>query len=134
MTLFTWNDTYSTGTEQLDEQHKTLISIANRYTRSYKCGHGREILETIFNELINQALVHFADEEDLLRQHGHPDFYRDRTSHDHLATLMVDYQKQFERSTRGIESKAMLLIHNLLNAHMPGAGRNQHLAGHDPQP
>lgn len=67
----TWNDTYSVGVREMDEQHKRLLGYI---------GALGELLVTEDNELMHELLAritdygrqHFEAEEHLLGKHGYP--------------------------------------------------------------
>lgn len=53
MALFVWQDIYSVGVEVIDNQHKKLLEIANRFHAAFERGEGRAMLSGIFNELVD---------------------------------------------------------------------------------
>ena len=68
-----WQDEYSVGVTELDEQHKNLLNIIN----SLLVGQANEYDAIQFSEaissLIHYAYVHFATEERYLAQANYPD-------------------------------------------------------------
>ncbi len=63
--IFPWNDHFSTGIPQIDEQHKMLVSLVNKL--AYDVAYGLEAanLERIFGELVEYVYHHFKAEEGL---------------------------------------------------------------------
>ncbi len=66
-----WNDSYLTGIERIDEQHKVLVNTFNEANARLSRGVTREILETITRDLLSYALYHFETEEALMQQYDY---------------------------------------------------------------
>jgi len=124
MALFEWQDIYSVGVEKIDNQHKRLFEIANRFYAAYERREARAVLAGIFNELVEYTAYHFADEERMMRQHGYPDFDRHKASHEKLANLVLGYRRQLEGGEPNVEPHAMNFIKTWLNGHVLGMDRN----------
>lgn len=124
MALFEWETVYSVGVDRIDEQHKKLFSIANRFQEAYERGEGRRALGAIFNELIDYTAVHFEDEERLMRDRNYPDYPRHKENHEKLVKLVLAYKERFEKDETGIENQVMGFIKNWLNGHILGMDRN----------
>lgn len=73
--IFPWNIAFSTGIDQIDEQHQQLVSILNRLARHFVSGENSpQELEQIIAELADYADYHFRCEELIWHRHfeGHP--------------------------------------------------------------
>lgn len=71
-TAIRWSDQYNTGNEEIDGQHKELVTIL-----SYLRDHGNSCLEKsetedIFNQLEDFADRHFQLEEDIMQKTNFP--------------------------------------------------------------
>jgi hemerythrin len=124
MALFDWQEIYSVGVERIDNQHKTLFEIANRFHAAFERGEARAMLSTIFTELVNYTAFHFADEEQMLRQCGYADFDRHKANHEKLVNLVLGYQRQLDSGEPGVEQHAMNFVRTWLNGHVLGMDRN----------
>ena len=122
--LFVWQDIYSVGVEAIDNQHKRLFEIANRFHAAYELGAGRPALAAIFKELVDYTVTHFADEERMLLACGYPDYDRHKANHEKLVGLVLGYQRRMEGSEPGVEPQAMNFIKTWLNGHVLGMDRN----------
>ncbi|MGX9418938.1 bacteriohemerythrin [Vibrio sp. WJH972] len=61
--IFPWNDSFSTGVEEIDQQHKQLIFLLNQLA-NYISQHDSDIkLAEVLHELIDYAEYHFDSEE-----------------------------------------------------------------------
>jgi len=87
--LINWNESYSVGNADMDEQHKKLIEIINKLFKSFKDGNAQKILDEILQEMIDYANFHLNSEEKLLFKYDYPEKeihenlhreFRDKTS------------------------------------------------------
>ena len=58
-----WKSEYETGITEVDNQHKQLVDILNKLYEAMAVGKGKDVLESIFNELTSYTLTHFSTEE-----------------------------------------------------------------------
>ena len=124
MPLFVWRDIYSVGNKTIDEQHKRLFEIANRFSEAYDKNHGKQILGTIFQELLEYTSFHFEDEERLMREANYPEYPQHKANHEKLVSVALNLKKNFEQGEAGIEQRIMDFIKMWLNGHILGMDRN----------
>jgi hemerythrin len=117
---FEWQQIYSVGDANIDQQHRRLFEIANRFSEAYEKRLGLPVLSNIFNELVDYTVVHFDDEERLLRDRGYPEFDQHKDNHERLKKLVQVYVDQFQQNVEGIEERAMGFISTWLNGHILG--------------
>jgi len=67
--IFAWNESFSTGIPQIDEQHKQLVHLINVLASSIASKAGMPALDKIFNELAEYALYHFKTEETIWHEY-----------------------------------------------------------------
>jgi hemerythrin len=92
METLRWNNRFSVGNEEIDQQHKMLFNIINylALNSGKSCKH-HEITE-ILEELIAYTDYHFSAEEVFLK--GHPTFAAHRAAH----VEFIDKARHFEKS------------------------------------
>ncbi|MFA6121985.1 MAG: bacteriohemerythrin [Sideroxydans sp.] len=61
--IFPWNDNFTTGIKQIDDQHKRLVELLNVLVGHIAFQSDAPALNRIFDELKQYTVVHFADEE-----------------------------------------------------------------------
>ncbi|MDD2760384.1 MAG: hemerythrin family protein [Methylomonas sp.] len=88
MSVFTWNDSYQIGDDNVDAQHRHLFELAN------------QMVEATDNELIRLLMSfyrhvreHFEAEEDLMKQVGFPDYKNHVQEHDQMLDRLVEISK-----------------------------------------
>ncbi|MFA5163304.1 MAG: bacteriohemerythrin [Patescibacteria group bacterium] len=64
MPYIKWEDSFSVGVHEIDEQHQKIIEIINRLSQMYEKKEVQDfVLEDIIKELSDYADYHFATEE-----------------------------------------------------------------------
>ncbi len=100
MESFHWSGHFETGLETVDQQHRSLVELINRFGELLVRAEGASPaeVEALFGQLAAYAQYHFEEEEQLMRQGGldpayikqhrklHADFVRDLTSMHERAT------------------------------------------------
>jgi hemerythrin-like metal-binding protein len=76
-----WKEAYSVGIQALDDDHKRLLSLLDKFQTAYAYHTGDEFERQALNELVDYTKTHFAREELLLEQHGYPDLEAHKQEH-----------------------------------------------------
>ena len=66
-----WNDTFLTGINRIDDQHKVLVNTLNEANTRLANGVTRDLLEQITRDLLSYAIYHFETEEGLMREYDY---------------------------------------------------------------
>jgi hemerythrin len=62
MSLIKWTDDFVTGIGAIDEQHRQLVDIVNRFDEALRKDRGPRTLNGILDDLLGYTQEHFADE------------------------------------------------------------------------
>jgi len=60
--LIHWNDSYSVGIKEIDQQHKKLVDIINVVYDAVITEKPTEIIEQAFTDLNDYTIIHFSTE------------------------------------------------------------------------
>lgn len=66
-----WNDSYLTGIDRIDEQHKVLVNTLNEANVRLAANVTRDLLEQITRDLLSYAIYHFETEETLMKTYDY---------------------------------------------------------------
>lgn len=102
-----WRPEYSVGNDTLDSQHIMLLELCKRVS-GYVCDGSKtsiKAFQSILNELVAYASMHFQTEERMLEQAGYPMLVNHKASHDKYSDTMVEYL--IESIDGGINSSAL---------------------------
>lgn len=98
---FRWSERLSVGNDQMDGEHKMLISYLNiigNYKMKYDAGDSlsHEAVRGVIKRLIDYTVVHFRDEEVLLARYGYPNIESHKAIHRHLVEQVKMLADKFE--------------------------------------
>ena len=79
-----WDDAYSLGIKNIDDQHKKLFEIVGKIFSLQESGDVKENIRTILHELFAYIKVHFRDEEEFMKKIDYPDLAHHRELHKYL--------------------------------------------------
>jgi len=69
-----WNESFSVGIEEIDEQHQTLIDMINDLIEMSKNGEPPETMAYMVVRMSNYSMLHLDTEEELLRNISYPEY------------------------------------------------------------
>ncbi len=72
MESFQWNEGFLTGIADVDDQHRHLVDVINKFGDLISQGKGasRDEVDTVFKELADYAHLHFTEEEAFMEASG----------------------------------------------------------------
>lgn len=118
MAMVSWDDNFSVGVKELNDQHKKLIDLLNNLHDAMRVGKGKEILSTILKNLIDYTQVHFSAEEKYLVKYGYPDYAKHKTEHVQLVNKVLTFQKDFEKGNIMLSMEVVNFLKDWLSNHI----------------
>ncbi|GGI71482.1 diguanylate cyclase domain-containing protein [Shewanella gelidii] len=67
--IFSWSDSFNTGLEEVDLQHKHMVEILNRLAQRIALGAEYSEIKDILTQLTDFTLFHFHSEEQIWEKH-----------------------------------------------------------------
>lgn len=81
-----WSETLSIGVPEIDEQHHAFIGLVDRFRALDPDDPCPEALRGILADVMDYAVVHFMDEERVMRETGYPGLAAHAAKHHAAAT------------------------------------------------
>ncbi|MBL3526258.1 MAG: hemerythrin family protein [gamma proteobacterium endosymbiont of Lamellibrachia anaximandri] len=130
-----WKDSYSVGIAQLDDDHKKLIELLNKFQTAYEYHTGEEFERKALEELVDYTKYHFDHEENLLQENNYPDFAAHKDQHvamiAEVERFVEDYQVRGHEALEGVAQYLQGWLINHINgtdkqytSHLQGKGVN----------
>ena len=123
MKQITWDDRFSVGVKEIDQQHRGLLDILNRIIDSIQNGKEWKSTSEIIDLLINYAYNHFATEERYMRDAEYPDL----TFHVslHLEFIRKVFEMSQEAKVKGpeMQREELIFLAGWYNSHILGVDR-----------
>ena len=113
-----WNDSFSVGVAEFDNQHKKLIELINLLYDAMKAGKGKDVLGKIFSDLIEYTKVHFASEEKLMDQFHYSDVISHSDAHKELTQKVLELQAEYIKGNVFISIDTMNFLKDWLTKHI----------------
>ncbi len=82
MLLLSWDETFSVGVAQIDDQHRQLIDLINKIHTARADGNESAVIRRVIFQLFKYATHHFSEEESLMRDNNYPDFQTHYKEHE----------------------------------------------------
>jgi hemerythrin-like metal-binding protein len=123
MDYVTWNNDYSVGIFEFDEDHKKLIEYINELHRCVECSLNISTTGKVIEGLVDYTFYHFRNEEGLMEKHSYPGFHEHKKEHNEMIIKMKTFKNKLDSkdATVALELKAFLrtwLVHHILNVDM----------------
>lgn len=90
-----WNDELLTGDAMVDEQHRTLFEMVERFADALDAGGDGEAVADTLYEVLVYAEDHFRDEEALMERIDYPGLESQRRMHAAFAADAKDMARAF---------------------------------------
>jgi hemerythrin-like metal-binding protein len=89
-----WDEAFSVGQDDLDQDHKTLFDILNEVGLAVRHGN-RQVIEMALDDLIYYTMMHFKREEEYMLSLAYPHYESHRAVHqtftEHIEALRWEY-------------------------------------------
>ncbi|MFC1886750.1 bacteriohemerythrin [Thermodesulfobacteriota bacterium] len=82
MTQIKWNEQFSVGIKEIDDQHKTFIKMINKLVASEWSMSKKETVADVLNEMLQYASLHFETEERYMRNNAYPEYEAHKQQHE----------------------------------------------------
>ena len=93
---FRWDEAYSVGVDELDSDHKRLLSLGNAVIDASTKGQEQEALSELLVALEEESSGHFVREEALMQQTDYPLLADHHAKHDRLTAELQLFIRQYE--------------------------------------
>lgn len=70
--MLAWDDKYGCGIDKVDDQHKKLFEMVNKFEEDIKAGSGERAFRSALVFLAGYVKNHFGFEEECMEKHGCP--------------------------------------------------------------
>lgn len=91
---FQWDSTMSVGVEELDRDHRFLVTLIDRLASMDDLGDAAEV-EHVLDELVRYTQEHFEREEEYMEATGYADLPHHRQLHETMVKKIDDLRVQF---------------------------------------
>lgn len=107
-----WNEAYSVGVKELDDQHKKLFDLLGEIERMSAQEDLKNAIYVALDELMEYVMIHFHTEEMYMKSAEYPEFDAHYKKHQKISqdvNMRVNYMMNKE-----LNALDLVMIHNFL--------------------
>jgi len=123
MAFVTWDDSMSVGVKEIDDQHKILMSLINEFHDWTEQKKEQEVLDSVFEELINYTKYHFSAEERRMKQFSYIGYLEHKREHDELTGTVMSLKAKHDKGDAKVSSEVSALLKDWLTKHIQGTDK-----------
>lgn len=122
-TPIVWTPEMSVQIDEIDEQHKKLIDIANRLLEKIKADEANSIISSIISDLHDYTSYHFETEEKYFIECGYKDAAIHAQQHAIFISKIKSFQRKFEKNDLEISDKVLEYLRKWFVDHIIGSDK-----------
>lgn len=115
---FVWDKKYSVSIPWVDEQHKKIIFAINRLAEAMDGGRYSQTIGQILDSLVEYAMTHFTDEEQMLARHHYPALLEHRWQHQAYINQVRNLQDRLRVGEENLSPKVLEFLKDWLATHI----------------
>ena len=118
MSIFDWNDRFSVGISDIDDEHKFLVGFINQLNDAMRVGRGSQELGSILDQLVEYTIFHFGHEEQLMKAYAYPERAYHINEHLKLTQQVADFQIKFQGGQSRLSIQLVNFLKEWLSIHI----------------
>ena len=115
-----WNENFSVGIKQMDDQHQFLISIINDLFYASRNNQADHEIHKVIEQMIKYTRIHFTSEEALLKKYQYPGFDAQRTAHQLFNKQVLDFQTRVLLKQMTVDIEVLTFLKEWWTKHILG--------------
>jgi hemerythrin-like metal-binding protein len=116
--MITWTEEFITGIESIDDQHRQLVDLVNKFEEASRKGRGSRVMSDILNDLVGYTQEHFAHEERIMAESGFPATREHTARHRQLLQKVERFQYEFEKEGKRVTGEVRDLLRYWISSHI----------------
>jgi hemerythrin len=120
-----WEDRYSVGIPQIDDQHKELIRLTNDLYKGCLAGEdaARVNFRTAIKGTVDYVKYHFGMEEKLLQNAGYPQLAEHKREHEEFVKHILNEVQSFQDGKKFVPNVFVRYLRDWILSHIAVADR-----------
>jgi hemerythrin-like metal-binding protein len=117
MSYLPWQEQYSVGVKEFDDDHKQLFDCTNELGKALEDGEDQESIRKILKDLLKYTRVHFRNEEINMIFYEYPEYKEHKIEHEELSDEVVEFALDFAAKPH-LVTVIMSFLQNWILQHM----------------
>ena len=118
MAFYEWQDSFSVGSKEMDEQHKKLIAILNHLHDTMKAGKAAKEVGLIVDEMVDYTKFHFSAEEKLMADKQYIGLGSQKAEHAAFVKKAQEFQNEISSGKLSVSIDVLNFLKDWLSNHI----------------
>ena len=118
MSLIKWRNSFSTGIERFDNDHKKILNLIATLYNSIYVKKNKWVTEEALKELVAYTGYHFTNEEEHMKLHDYPEYAEHKKEHDELTVRVKKLQTEFISTDKDMSREIYALLREWFQHHI----------------
>ena len=118
--LVVWSESYATGIELIDNQHRELVNLTNHLYKA--CLTGEDAVKTVFKEAMSRMVeyvrFHFSAELEILARIHYPGYPEHKKQHDELVQKILEAAQDYNEGKKFIANQFVRTLKDWVFSHI----------------
>ena len=120
MPIMEWTPALDVGVNEMNDEHKTILSLMNKLYDENEKGASKDQLKKTIQELGAFTMKHFADEEAYQASINYPDLTTHKALHANLLKKFGAFQEGFDKGPGKVAPEFFNFLKFWLSSHIQG--------------
>lgn len=116
-----WDKTLSIDVNEVDDDHKRLVTLFNLLNHAVAEGGMPDYVEALLEELVSCTVWHFRHEERLMLRYGYDGLAQHKAEHHKLIEGAQQLQQRFVQQERTLSHEDIDFLEHWLTGHIYGS-------------
>lgn len=113
-----WSEILRVGVEEIDEDHRKLVTIFNMLNHAVMQGEAQEYVAALLDELINCTVWHFSHEERLMLKHRYGGIEEHKAEHQELIATARKLKEEILHADKSAVNQQIESLERWLTEHI----------------
>lgn len=113
-----WGRVLSVSVDEIDEDHRKLVSIFNVLNHAVSDKESADYLRAVLEELINCTVWHFSHEERLMLKYRYGEAAEHKAEHQELIASARELQEKILRADKPVAEDDIVFLERWLTGHI----------------
>ncbi len=118
-----WQESYSVGVQAMDDDHKRLLILLNKFQTAYEYHTGDEFEREALNELVDYTKTHLEREEKLMEENGYPDLEAHKQEHREMIARVEQFLTLYADKGHAVLGEVSQYLRDWLINHINGTDK-----------
>lgn len=123
MSFLNWNENLSVKIISIDEQHKKLIELINKFYEDVSHRSNNENISLLIKGMKDYTQMHFDTEEKYMKQFSYPDYAIHKREHDLFIAKVSDVEEKFNKGIIILSFEITSFLKDWIKSHIQGSDK-----------